>query len=392
MSAWWIVFRKELLDALRDRRMVLVAFVVMPLAIPLILAGMSALGARKQIEKLEATLDLPVIGAERAPNLMAWLASHNLRIVAPPVDPDAAVRNQEREVVLRIDASFGTDWRAGRPARVELIFDSSRPIQSGTTINRVRNLLDAYDREVGTLRLVARGVHPAVSSPLQVSARDVATPESRFDLAQQLLPYLLLLLAFIGGMQLAIDSTAGERERHSLEPLLTTPASREAIISGKILATAAFTLMSIVVTLFAYRLAFALMPSEQVDLSLDVPLPALARLFIVILPIVMLGATLLTALAAFARSYREAQGYLPLLIFLPMIPTLFLMVAPVRTQTWMLAVPFLSQNQLILRILRAEPVSATEWIISLGSALLLAGVAWFVAARLYHREELAASG
>jgi len=392
MSAWWIVFRKELLDALRDRRMVLVAFVVMPLAIPLILAGMSALGARKQIEKLEATLDLPVIGAERAPNLTAWLASHNLRIVAPPVDADAAVRNQEREVVLRIDASFGTDWRAGRPARVELIFDSSRPIQSGTTINRVRNLLDAYDREVGTLRLVARGVHPAVSSPLQVSARDVATPESRFDLAQQLLPYLLLLLAFIGGMQLAIDSTAGERERHSLEPLLTTPASREAIISGKILATAAFTLMSIVVTLFAYRLAFALMPSEQVDLSLDVPLPALARLFIVILPIVMLGATLLTALAAFARSYREAQGYLPLLIFLPMIPTLFLMVAPVRTQTWMLAVPFLSQNQLILRILRAEPVSATEWIISLGSALLLAGVAWFVAARLYHREELAASG
>jgi sodium transport system permease protein len=80
------------------------------------------------------------------------------------------------------------------------------------------------------------------------------------------------------------------------------------------------------------------------------------------------------------------------LIFLPMIPTLFLMVAPVKTQPWMLAVPFLSQNQLILRILRGEPVSATEWIISLGSAFLLAGIAWFVAARLYHREELAASG
>ena len=86
------------------------------------------------------------------------------------------------------------------------------------------------------------------------------------------------------------------------------------------------------------------------------PLPALAKLFVVILPIVMLGATLLTALAAFARSYREAQGYLPLLIFLPMIPTLFLMVAPVRTQLWMLAVPFLGQNQLILRILRSEAV------------------------------------
>jgi sodium transport system permease protein len=144
-------------------------------------------------------------------------------------------------------------------------------------------------------------------------------------------------------------------------------------------------------TLLAYRIAFAAMPSDQIDLSLNVQLPALAMLFVVILPIVMLGATMLTALAAFARSYREAQSYLPLLIFLPMIPSLFLMVAPVRTQLWMLAVPFLSQNQLILRILRSETITATDWAVSLGSSLMLAGVAWFVAARLYHREELAAS-
>jgi sodium transport system permease protein len=357
----------------------------------MVLAGMSALGARKQVEKMEATLDLPVIGAQHAPNLVAWLASRNLRIVAAPADPDADVRAQEHEVVLRIAPDFGEDWRAGRPARVELVFDSSRPLQSGTAISRVRGLLASYDRQVGMLRLIARGVHPAVSSPLRIADRDVATPESRFDLAQQLLPYLLLLLAFVGGMQLAIDSTAGERERQSLEPLLTTPASRESIISGKILATAAFTLLSIVVTLLAYRLAFAVLPTDRVELSLTVPFGALVRVFIVILPIVLLGATLLTALAAFARSYREAQGYLPVLIFLPMIPTLFLMVAPVRTQLWMLAVPFLSQNQLILRVLRSEPVSAAEWAVSLGSASLLAAIAWVVAARLYYREQLAAS-
>lgn len=391
MSVLWTVFRKELLDAFRDRRMMIVAFLVMPLAVPLVLAGMTTLGARKQVEKMEATLDVPVVGAHNAPNLVAWLASNNLRIVAPPADADADVRAQRHELVLRIDPGFAADWRAGQPARVEIIFDSSRPLQSGTAIHRVHSLLAAYDRQVGTLRLIARGVHPAISSPLRISDQDIATPESRFDLAQQLLPYLLLLMAFVGGMQLAIDSTAGERERHSLEPLLTTPASREAIISGKILATAAFTVLSIVVTLAAYRLAFSVMPNEQADLSLDVPLAALARVFVVILPIVLLGATLLTALAAFARSYREAQGYLPLLIFLPMIPTLFLMVAPVRTQLWMLAVPFLSQNQLILRVLRSESVTAAEWAVSTGSASLLAAIAWYVAARLYHREQLAAS-
>jgi len=391
VNALWTVFRKELLDAFRDRRMLLMAFVIMPLAVPGLLAGMSAVGARKQIQKLESTLELPVIGAERAPNLMAWLGSHNLRVIAAPEDPDGAVQRQEREVILRVAADYASRWRSGQPARVELIYDSSRPVQTGTSVARVRNLLEAYSGQVGTLRLIARGVHPAVADPLQLVVRDVATPESRFDFSQQLLPYLLLLLAFIGGMQLAIDATAGERERQSLEPLLATPAPRGALISGKILATAVFTLASLLVTLLAYRVTFAVIPVESLDISLDVSARSLGKLFVVILPIVLLGATLLTALAAFARSHREAQGYLPLLVFLPMVPTLFLMVAPVRTQLWMLALPFLSQNQLILRILRSEAIEWQEWGVSLSAGFALVALIWFVAARLYHREQLAVS-
>ena len=391
MSAGWIVLRKELLDAFRDRRMVFIALVVMPLAMPLILAGMGTLGTQRQAEKLEGTLELPVIGAEHAPNLMAWLRSNDVRIDPAPADADAAVRRQQHEVVLSIDAEYATDWRAGRPAGVEIIYDSSRPLQSGTTVARLRALLGTYGQQVGTLRLIARGVHPSVAQPLRVGDRDVATPESRFDLAQQMMPYLLLLLAFIGGMQLAVDATAGERERQSLEPLLATPVSREAILSGKILATAAFTLLSVVITLVMYRVVFALLPSQRMDLSLAVPLDALLRLLVVILPTVLLGATVLTALAAFARSHREAQGYLPLLIFMPMLPTLYLMVAPVKTQAWMLAVPFLGQNQLILRVLRGEPVTAAEWAINLGAGFALVALVWWLAARLYHREQLAVS-
>ena len=391
MNDGWIVLRKELLDAFRDRRMVFIALVVMPLAMPLILAGMGALGTQRQAEKLEGTLALPVIGAEHAPNLMAWLRSNDVRIEPAPSDAVAAVRRQEHEVVLLIDPEYEADWRAGRPAGVELVFDSSRPLQSGTTVARLRALLGAYGQQVGTLRLITRGVHPSVAQPLRVGDRDVATPESRFDLAQQMMPYLLLLLAFIGGMQLAVDATAGERERQSLEPLLATPVSREAILSGKILATAAFTLLSVVITLVMYRVVFALLPSQRMDLSLAVPLDALLRLLVVILPTVLLGATVLTALAAFARSHREAQGYLPLLIFMPMLPTLYLMVAPVKTQAWMLAVPFLGQNQLILRVLRGETITAAEWALNLGAGFALVALVWWLAARLYHREQLAVS-
>jgi sodium transport system permease protein len=391
MRALWIVLRKELLDAFRDRRMMAVAFVVIPLAIPLVLAGTNALGARKQAQQREGPLELPVVGAERAPNLVAWLQSHNVQVLPPPPDVDAAVRTQQHDVVLRIDEKYGEDWRTGRPASVEVIFDSSRPLASGATVSRLGGLLDGYGSTVGTLRLIARGIHPAVASPLQVRTRDLAAPEARFDLSQQILPYLLLLLAFIGGMQLAIDATAGERERQSLEPLLATPVARETIISAKILATAAFSLLSIAVTLVAYRVVFALVPSGGIDVSFDVGPAGLLQLFLVILPIVLLGATVLTALAAFARSYREAQGYLPLLMFLPMIPSLVLMVAPVKTQLWMLAVPFLSQNQMILRVLRSEPSGALDWAVSLGASFAVVAVVWWIAARLYHREQLAAS-
>ena len=391
MKALWIVLRKELLDAFRDRRMMVVAFIVIPLAIPLVLAGTSALSARQQAQQLEGALELPVIGPERAPNLVAWLQSHHVAVLPAPPDADAAVRAQEHDVVLRIDEQYGEDWRAGRPAGVEVIFDSSRPLASGTTVARLGGLLDAYGSTVGTLRLVARGIHPTVAHPLQVGTRDVALPEARFDLAQQLLPYLLLLLAFIGGMQLAIDATAGERERQSLEPLLATPVARETLISAKILATAAFSLLSIAVTLVAYRVVFALVPSGGIETSFSLSPAGLLRLFLIILPIVLLGATVLTALAAFARSYREAQGYLPLLMFLPMIPSLVLMVAPVRTQRWMLAVPFLSQNQLILRVLRSEEIAARDWALSLAASLAVVAVVWMIAARLYHREQLATS-
>jgi sodium transport system permease protein len=391
MNAIWTVFLKELTDAFRDRRMVLVAFVIMPLVFPAIFAGMGALGARKVAEKLESTLKLPVAGAEHAPNLVHWLGTQNLEIVDAPADLDAAIRSQEHDVILRIDPGYAESWRGSQPARVELVFDSSRPMQSGTTIARVRRVLAAYDRQVGALRLVARGVHPAVTSPLLVGNRDLATPESRFDFAQQMMPYLLILFGFIGGMQLAIDSTAGERERQSLEPLLATPASRESILSGKILATAAFALTGLAVTLFAYVMVFKFMPVGRSEMAMDIPVDAIWKLFVVIAPVVLLGACLLTALAAFAKSYREAQGYLPMLMFIPMIPTLFLMISPVKTQLWMLAIPFLGQNQLILKILRQETVSAAEWAVCLGVGMLVAAVVWFIASRLYHREQLAIS-
>ena len=389
MNAVFTVFRKELTDALRDRRTVMIALVMGPLLFPLLFMGLGSFAAKKQTEKLEKPLELPVVGAEHAPNLVAWLKGEGVIVLPAPADADAAVRAQDHPVVLSIPAGFPEQWRRSEPARLELVLDSSRAIESGATVARVERLLGGYDREVGTLRLVARGVHPALASPLAVARRDLATPESKAGLQLMMMPYLLILLGFIGGMHLAIDTTAGERERQSLEPLLATPVSRTAIMSGKLAATVVFALMTLVLTFVTFKLSTLFGSSSK--MSFDVSTGASVQLFLVVLPVVLFGSALLTLLAAFAKSYREAQSYLSIVFLLPMIPTMLLMVNPVKTQLWMLAVPFLGQNQMLTKILRGESPAPIEWAVVLLAGFALAALFWGITARLYHREQLAIS-
>ena len=192
-------------------------------------------------------------------------------------------------------------------------------------------------------------------------------------------------------MHLAIDSTAGERERQSLEPLLATPVARTAIMSGKLGATVVFALVSLALTLVAFKLSSMFFGGGKMGLRIELSMLTTLKLFLVILPVVLFGSALLTLLAAFAKSYREAQSYLSIMMLLPMIPSLILMVAPVKTKLWMLSVPFLGQNQMIMKILRAEPVSMTEWGVCLGAGLALAALLWAITAGLYRREQLAIS-
>ena len=389
MSTMFTVFRKEMTDALRDRRTVFIALVMGPLLFPLLFMGLGSFAAKKQTEKLEKPLELPVVGAEHAPNLVRWLKGQGVIVQPPPADADRSVREQEHGVILSIPSTYPEQWRKSEPARVDLVLDSSRALESGATISRVERLLAMYDREVGTLRLVARGVHPALGSPLAVARRDLATPESKAGLQLMMMPYLLILLGFIGGMHLAIDTTAGERERQSLEPLLATPVSRTAIMSGKLAATVTFALLSLGLTFVTFKLSTLFGGGGK--MSFDLPTAAAAQAFLVVLPVVLFGSALLTLLAAFAKSYREAQSYLSLVFLLPMIPTMLLMVNPVKTKLWMLAVPFLGQNQMIMKVLRGEGTTAVEWAVVLGAGLVLAAIFWGITARLYHREQLAIS-
>jgi sodium transport system permease protein len=390
MKTLWTVMLKELRDLFRDRRTVAVALLMGPLLIPVMILGAGTLVQKRISTQLQSALEVPVVGAEHAPNLVAWLGSKNLTVVDPPADPEARVLDETYRVILRVPEGFGEAWRGSEPATIELLFDSTRQ-DSQIPLQRVTSALDEYGRTVGAMRLLVRGVSPGVAAPLQVSALDLSTPEARGgQVVGSILAYLLILSGFLGGAYLVIDVTAGERERQSLEPLLATPGSRGAIMSGKIAAACAFGMLTLLLMLLAFGVSMQFGPAAA--LRLDASWLSVAKLMLVLLPMVMLGTTLLTLIAASVKSVKEAQSYMSVLMLLPMLPTIALMLNPVKTTTWMLATPFLAQNQLIIRITRGEAITALEWAIYLGAGVGLSLLVWLVASRLYHREKLAISG
>ncbi|RFF32985.1 ABC transporter permease [Wenzhouxiangella sediminis] len=381
------VFLKELLDNFRDRRVILNTLVIGPLMGPVIFAVMISFMASQAAERMESRLELPVVGAENAPNLIGFLERQGVLIEEAPEDPEGAVRREDEEVVLRIGPDFGEAWEAGRPAPVEIIADQSRRY-TGASISRVRAYLNGYSQQVSQLRLQLRGVHPEITRPINVTVKDLSTPESRGGMVLAFLPYFILITVFMGSMHMAIDTTAGERERKSLEPLLINPLPRWQIMAGKLGATTFFALATLALGLIAFVYAMGFLPVASMDVALNLDFRVAGLAFLLVAPAALLAAALLTILASFAKSFREAQSYMGMVVLIPMIPSFWILIDPSRAETWMTLVPLLSQNVLILELVRGEPVNWAWFGFSMGTTGLLAAILAAVAGTLYNRPRL----
>jgi sodium transport system permease protein len=389
-ATMFTVMRKEWRDFARDRRTLLLSLLVAPLLYPLIFLGIGKLTQLRAETQLEKTLSVPVVGIERAPNLVKFLASYGIEAKPAPADIEARVRAQQEDLALAIDADFAKDWSAGKPAKIDIITDTTRR-NADVAVARVGKVLESYSNGVGALRLLVRGINPAIAMPLLVGTRDMATPEAKnSQFMSILLPMILTIFAFIGGAHLAMDTTAGERERQSLEPLLATPASRAALVGGKMLAAALLGLASMLLILVSFKVSATL--ASGMAKQMDVSFLAMGKLLLTLLPLVLIGTALITALAAGAKSMKEAQSHIMWLMMLPMLPAYGLMAYPLKdTAAWQYAVPFLSQNQLIQKITRGETASMEQWALYLASSLALAAVLWALAVWRYRQEKLAIS-
>lgn len=384
------VFLKEVRENLRDRRTLISAFLTGPLLGPILFVMLINVTLNRELDKAEKPLPVPVIGAEYAPNLLDALKAGGVVPGAPVADPAKAVSKQDADVVLRIASDYGKAWRKGEPVQVELFYDSSQR-DAGTSVERVTQLLERYAREQGAMRLVARGLSPSTAWPLQVARRDQATPQSRAVLMFAMLPYFFVITIFMGGMYLAIDLTAGERERQSLEPLFANPVPRWKILCGKLAAISVFSTASLLITLLAFAVVGQFIPAAKIGMEIDLGLHFAAYVLLLLLPLVLLLSALQSMVAAFAKSYREAQTYLSLLMLVPIIPSAVLSFMPIKAQAWMYAVPLLGQNLGIMQLLRGDGVSAGQLGLCLAGSLFAALVAVLATIQLYRSERLAIS-
>ena len=390
-SAFLTVFLKEVRENLRDRRTIVTALVTGPLVGPMIFALLLGSMLSRELDKAEQPLHVPVIGAERAPNLIDALKAGGIVLQAAIANPEQAVRRQDTDVVVRIGGNYAESWRKGEPVQVEVIFDSSQR-DANTSVERVSRLVEGYARQQGAMRLVARGLSPGTAWPISVARRDQATAQARGVLMFNMLPYFFVITIFLGGMYLAIDLTAGERERQSLEPLFANPVPRWKILAGKLAAICTFSCISLLITLAAFAVLGPFVPVDKLGMELNLGAHFAGTVFLLMLPLVMLIAALQTLVAAFAKSYREAQMYVSLLMFVPIVPSLLMAVFPIKAKAWMYAVPLLGQHLGVMGALRGDGVSLQQVLYCLGGTLAAAVVATLITAHLYRSERLAISG
>lgn len=384
------VFLKEVVDNFRDRRTLASALIMGPLFGPLLFAFVINLSIERSLDDVERTIELPVIGETHAPNLMRYLASHNIDVTAGPADRTTAVNavtDGQLDIVVIIPENFGEQLSQAIAARVELISD-----QANTTAERdarrVRSALRGYSQELAAMRLVARGVSPTIMRPINIDDVDVSTPSGRSAILLGMMSYFFIFALLMGGMYLAIDTTAGERERGSLEPLLSLPVTRGQLMLGKISATCVFMAVSLLLSLCSFLVAIRFMPLEQLGMTPNFGPDVLLAAFFVLLPFVLLGASLMTLVASFTKSYKEAQTWLSVVLIAPTLPILIVSILTLRPQIEFMFVPSLSQHLLLVDMIKNEPINMLHVAISVLSTLAIGAVLTWICARLYRREGL----
>jgi sodium transport system permease protein len=378
-KAFWrsvaVVLRKEVKDAMRDKRTMRLAFLPAIYFVGMFAAGVLFAISLQKDNQQHGLLNIPVAvsGAEYLPELISWLTEQGADIKTVDGDAYQQVEDKTLDFVLIIPPAAEEERAQGKAATLWLVYDAANPkVHSG--VGFVRGQIHAWSAKTGSLQLLARGIAPELRNAVSLRESNVASDQKMGIYILGSLPMLLLLSAFIGSVGFSADMTAGERERRSLESLLITPTASMAIMLGKWFTSVLITLAVLLVTMLLLGIALNLLPFNQLGLRVDVSLVDMLQVFLCLLPVIFFAVALQLLVAVFARSFKDAQTYIGLLVFVPMVPILYSIFNPGVYHEWFLWVPVLGQQVTIKELFlggELPPFALVKfWVVSLALWLI----------------------
>lgn len=384
LSGIRIVFKKEVVDGFRDRRALLTAM------LPALLAPIFMIFMFSTIAETRDTSDdlsVQVIGQENAPDLIRFLQQRDVSIVDYDGDAKQDIQSNDIEIALEIPDDFAEKFTASEPASLYLHSDNSIEA-SDAAADRLNDMLQEYRASIGSMRLLIRGVNPGITAAVVVENRDYSTDASRAGQILGAMQMFILMAAFFGSAPSAIDATAGERERNSLEPLLVHPLSSLQIILGKYLTVSSFGLIASIITVTVT--AFALESTSLESLGVDPRLTPSMQVNVIstLVPIVLFAAALQMLLSMFSKTFKEAQSYIGLMTILPILVVMPSLTGAVNDEEWMLFVPLLGQKQLLDRVLRGDGMEMIDLAIVSGITLLVTAFIVMLLVRILRSERV----
>jgi len=392
-----IVYRKELTESLRDRRTLITMFIVPLLLFPLLSVGFGAMVSAVIGKAREESPKVMIKGGDDSPSVVAGLKKvEKIQIV--PLDPDwkSEIVNKQVPVVIEIPDGFEKSLAEQKDLTVT-IYDYAGDLKSELAAEKIQKYLTDYRDSLVKDRLTSRNLPVAILKPFEFKQQNVAPPEKSGGALffGGFIAYIVVFLCLNGGMHPAMDLTAGEKERGTMETILSSPISRTHLVLGKFLlvlttalTTAALSVISMAVS-FTIANALHTRPIQEGDsgMNFHIGFGAALSVFIMAIPLAVLFSAALLTISSFAKSYKEAQSYIMPLMFLVIIPAIAAMIPGIDLTPKLALVPILNVSLLCKELV----IGTYHWnfiAIIFASTCVYASIALFLAVKMFQRESV----
>ncbi|MDP2559781.1 ABC transporter permease [Psychrobium sp. 1_MG-2023] len=382
MSVFKGLVVKEFREAFRDRRAIMAALFAV-VSGPLIMAAVFMFQIEEAIETKDSYIEY--VGAENAPKLVEFLKAKQILSIENVPEKEAE-KWQKRQVVLTIPEDFSENMSQGKTVEITLKADYSNK-NLGTTLKHIEGIIAAYSSQVGSVRLLMRGIDPRITQPISITVQDTATPESKSGLLMGIVGMFIMMALFTASMTASIDTSAGERERHSLELILCQPVSTTKIVLSKVACVSVYAAIASVLTMFAMTFTMTMLPLEKLGISIVVDPLTMIIIAAMIIPLAYLASIAQLFFAYRAKSFKEAQSYLSMILILPMLVPMAITFMPHKPE-WLNNLPLAGHSIIMEELYKGQSLDVMAFVLTNIATIVISVAMTFLLAKSLRSEKV----